>query len=88
MASYRSMAADGFPPVVVDASGREEDSFPTIERAMKACNTHDRILVLPGTYEECVLLDKPVEICGREGKTNETIIKVRLVCCAGLLIRV
>ena len=47
--------------------------YPTIQLAIDAASDGDVILVLPGTYNENIFVDKSVSIIGLEGYTNTTI---------------
>jgi len=47
--------------------------FRTISEAMEVCNPGDHIIVAPGEYEECILLEKEVHIYGN-GERDRIII--------------
>ena len=60
------------PARVVDQTRGE---YRTITDAINAAKPGDRVFVLPGTYEEAIVIDKPLEIIGR-GKREEIIVQV------------
>lgn len=44
--------------LVVDGSGREPGSFPTISAALRCAKPYDRVLIRSGRYEERLAIDK------------------------------
>jgi F-box protein 11 len=60
------------PPTVVVDSLRGPHT--TLASAISVANAGDRILVRPGTYEEGLVLDKPLEIIG-QGRREEILIQ-------------
>lgn len=60
------------PELVVDQTDRGH--YRTIADAINAANPGDRIFVLPGIYEEAIVIDKPLEIIGR-GRREEIIVQ-------------
>ena len=59
-------------PIVVDQMGRT--GFATISAAIAHAKPGAKILVMPGTYNESILIDKPLEIVG-DGRRGEIIVK-------------
>lgn len=59
------------PTLVVDGF---RGTHTTLASAIAVANAGDRILVRPGTYEEGLVMDKPLEIIG-QGKREEIIIQ-------------
>ena len=60
------------PPTFVVDSLR--GPYTTLASAISAANAGDRVLVRPGTYEEGLVMDKPLEIIG-QGKREEILIE-------------
>ena len=60
------------PPTLVVDSLRGPHT--TLASAISVANAGDRLLVRPGTYEEGVVMDKPLEIIG-QGKREEILIQ-------------
>jgi parallel beta-helix repeat protein len=60
------------PTLVVDAYQRGD--FATVSAAIQAAQPGDRILVRPGLYEECLIVDKPLEILG-DGAVADIVIR-------------
>jgi F-box protein 11 len=60
------------PPTFVVDSFR--GPYRSLAAAMSAANAGDRILVRAGTYEEGVVMDKPLEIVG-QGKPEEIVVQ-------------
>lgn len=56
---------------VVDAAGR--GNHTTIREAMRAAQPGERIIIRPGSYNEVLTLDKPLELVG-EGDRDQIII--------------
>jgi F-box protein 11 len=61
------------PAWVVDQTDRGH--YRTITDAINAANPGDRVFVLPGAYEEAIVIDKPLEIIGM-GRREEIIVQV------------
>ena len=61
------------PPnsVIVSKSGGGQ--YKTISGALKEAQPGLKILVRPGTYEEQLIIDKPIEIIGDPGETGKAI---------------
>jgi|GEM_PF-6741085 len=49
--------------ITVDPSGNGD--VKTLAKAIKLADPDDQIIVYPGIYKECVLIDKPLEIVGK-----------------------
>ncbi|KAF2393282.1 right-handed parallel beta-helix repeat-containing protein [Pseudomonas frederiksbergensis] len=60
------------PTHIVDALHRGH--FTTISEALKVAKAGDQILVRPGTYQEAIVIDKPLEIIG-DGPIGEVVIE-------------
>ena len=60
------------PELVVDQTDRGH--YTTITDAINAANPGDRVVVLPGTYEESIVIDKPLEIIGM-GRREEIVVQ-------------
>ena len=60
------------PELVVDQTDRGH--YRTITAAINAANPGDRVVVLPGTYEEAIVIDKPLEIIGM-GRREEIVVQ-------------
>lgn len=67
--AQRLLAADNELVVSPDGSG----NYLTISDAVAAAAEGDKILVRPGTYEESVVIDKPVSLRGDGGRDAVTI---------------
>jgi parallel beta-helix repeat protein len=63
------------PTHVVDPYPGRGD-FATVSAAISGAQPGERIMVRPGLYEECLVLDKPVEIIG-DGPVSEIVIRAR-----------
>ena len=63
------------PTHVVDVVPGRGD-FATVGAAIKAAKPGDRILVRPGLYAECLVVDKPLEILG-DGSVSDIEIRAR-----------
>jgi F-box protein 11 len=63
------------PTRIVDAYQRG-GAFATVSAAIKAAKPGDRILVRPGLYQECLVIDKPLEIIG-DGPVEDIEIRGR-----------
>jgi parallel beta-helix repeat protein len=74
-AGRRQDTARTEPPThVVDPYQRGD--FATVNSAIKAAKSGDRILVRPGLYEESLVVDKPLEIIG-DGPLEDIEIRAR-----------
>ncbi len=65
--------------LIVDAS--QQGNFARISDAIKSASPGDRIVVRPGSYNEAIVLDKPLEIIG-EGKRGDVVISFCNYCVA------
>jgi len=62
--------------LVVDGSGREPGSFPTISAALRCAKPYDRVLIRSGRYEERLAIDKPVELVGEDPAGSVVLVGV------------
>ena len=60
------------PTHIVDSDDTRH--FTTISDAVRAAHPGDRILVRPGRYDECVVIDKRLEILG-DGRLDEIVVR-------------
>ncbi len=59
---------------LVDPRGLEPGSHPTISAALARAKPYDVVMLEPGTYQERLRLDKPVELIGRGAHGSCTIV--------------
>jgi parallel beta-helix repeat protein len=61
--------------ITVDGSGGSAASFTSIQAAINAAHTGDKIIVKPGTYVESINVDKSLTIVSESGNPSNTIVK-------------
>lgn len=68
----RLSANNGHVPIIVDANGNGD--YTTIQAAVDAASDYDEILVMPGTYEEAVIVsNKYIYIRGLDPNTTKLV---------------
>ncbi len=62
------------PSMALTVAPKEAADFRTIQEAVRCARPGARILVRPGRYEEGIILDRDLEICG-DGSREEIVIE-------------
>jgi hypothetical protein len=62
------------PPLTLVVSGRGGEQYTTISEAVRDARRGERIIVRPGVYRECLVIDKAVEVIG-DGPVEQIIIE-------------
>jgi serine/threonine protein kinase len=76
-ASSANNAASTLPELVVDKAGT--GNYTSISDAINNAQPHSNIYILPGKYEESLLLDKPLQLIGR-GPVSQIVLESQGTC--------
>lgn len=71
---WPSPGAEAQEPVLVSPDGRGPGSVRTIQEGIDAALPGGRVLVLPGTYEEKLVIDKELTLQGAGGTSGQVVI--------------